>query len=377
MKITKKHIIIAYSMALCAGMGALGVYLPNKKVIDNAENIERAYEIEEFLAEKKVPAKELDKTELANKYLEMRYDKYTFIYNSDYNVEQIINTHPTALGSGFEVETKGSKAFFSVVHSGSWAEEQGLETGDEIIAVDGMTIEENGLEVLKKLGGKPDTECRITVSRDEKEITVNFVRHNSETNVLENISSEMLGDTLYIKIDSEHEFMLEKFREIIAENTFDSVILDLRNNRGGDTEMGVGVADTFARQGTVKMIKYSGETEEYTLNDDGNEIEVPVAVLVNGNTASSAEIITSLLKQYANATVIGTNTFGKGIFQIEDVYKDNRFRYTAGYFTVGDWDCWQGKGIAPDIEVEMEYDESIIGTDEDIQLQKALEILNN
>ena len=108
--------------------------------------------------------------------------------------------------------------------------------------------------------------------------------------------------------------------------------------------------------------------------EDGKLTDAPVVLLTNEKTASAAEIFTALLKQYDDATIVGTNTFGKGIFQNVATFHRNVIHYTDGYFKVGDWDCWQGVGIAPDIDVEM--DSALIGTSEDVQLQKALELLS-
>ena len=136
------------------------------------------------------------------------------------------------------------------------------------------------------------------------------------------------------------------------------------------------IADFFGGECYVTFYCYNGEVEKINTTADGDSIDANVIVIVNENTASAAEILSSYLKQQVNAIIVGTNTFGKGVFQ-QDAKLSNggNLHYTAGYFTVGDWECWQGKGIAPDIEIAMDYDENIIGTDEDIQLQKAIEIL--
>ena len=100
-----------------------------------------------------------------------------------------------------------------------------------------------------------------------------------------------------------------------------------------------------------------------------------VVLLVNNNTASSAEIFTAALKQHIEVTIVGENTRGKGVYQIVNLLDNgDQFKYTAGTYTVGDWECYQGVGIAPDVEVPM--DRELIGTDDDIQLKKALELLD-
>ena len=84
------------------------------------------------------------------------------------------------------------------------------------------------------------------------------------------------------------------------------------------------------------------------------------------------------MKQFYNdAVIVGTRTFGKGVFQITTrTEKAEDVRYTAGYYTIGNWQCYDGIGIDPDIEIEMEYDPDIICTDDDIQLNKAIELFN-
>jgi len=103
---------------------------------------------------------------------------------------------------------------------------------------------------------------------------------------------------------------------------------------------------------------------------------MPMVVITNEKTMSAAEILTALLKQYGeDVKLVGTKTYGKGIFQKEkELSNGGILRYTAGYITVGDWECYQGKGIEPDYEVEM--DSSSIGSDDDIQLKKALKLLS-
>jgi carboxyl-terminal processing protease len=148
----------------------------------------------------------------------------------------------------------------------------------------------------------------------------------------------------------------------------------LRNNPGGEISVALSSADPFINKAEVRTRQFDGAVSSQETND-GVDYDVPIVLLVNENTASSAEIFTALLKQYADTTIIGTNTFGKGIYQNYAVFKGNYLQYTAGYTEVGDWETYNEKGIAPDIEIAMDYDENIIGTDEDIQLQKAIEIL--
>ena len=123
---------------------------------------------------------------------------------------------------------------------------------------------------------------------------------------------------------------------------------------------------------------YNGEEEELKISGTKKVNGEKIIILVNEKTASSAEIFTSAMKQFYNGevTTIGTTTQGKGTFQKIQYLSDNELvKYTAGYYTIGNWDCYDGIGITPDIEVSMDYLPDIICTDNDIQLQKALELL--
>lgn len=160
----------------------------------------------------------------------------------------------------------------------------------------------------------------------------------------------------------------------------DSYIIDLRNNIGGYTPLGLSVLGYFLDQPLTvgKYHYYNGEEEELKISGTKKTNGEKVIILMNEKTASSAEIFISAMKQFYNGdvTTIGTTTKGKGTFQkIQYLSDDELVKYTAGYYTVGNWDCYDGIGIEPDIEVSMDYLPDIICTDNDIQLQKALELL--
>jgi len=381
MKVTKKHIITAYSAIACMGIGALCVYLPNRKGIELAKKLELAYKLDKYISDKDIPSKEIEDNniDLINQYLAQRYDKFTYYTKNvtasqKETIEERVNYLPTALGSGFKIQiNEDENAVFFKVDENSWAEQSGISTGDKLISIDGVSVAENGFETAKKLAGKDNTECDIVIEHEGSQKTIHFVRHNSEQDIINVISSEMYDDILYISISSISDFSALQLRPVLDENNFNSIIMDLRNNPGGNTNCGTDIADFFVSEGCVNEYYYNGSETVINMSDKDTDIKVPMVVLTNKNTASAAEILTGLLKQFNNATVIGTNTYGKGIFQSNALFQDGILHYTDGYFTVGDWECWQGKGIAPDIEIPM--DNTLIGSDDDIQLQKAFEIL--
>lgn len=368
-------------LGICVGfvVGICSFYAVNFRKIKLADELEIISECEKILSENGVEKiDELNKKSLLNGYLES-YDKYTYYYENEADTKEFnsrfVNGLPTALGSGFTVEyNEKDELIFTSVEAGMSAAEQGIAEGDKIISIDGELTSDNNYEFVRNLAGKEGTICNLVIERDGMNIQIEFVRHNDKEKVDTGVSKEMYGSTLYLAI-SEMSSIEGIELNIINNSEFDSIIFDLRNNPGGQTQTSVNIADRFVGEGYLTEYYKTGEITKYKTEKSEDDLDVPIVVITNEKTASSAEVLTAFLKQYGDATIVGTKTFGKGIFQTEEVLGDGYLHFTAGYFTVGDWECWQGKGIAPDIEVEM--DSSLIGTDEDIQLQKALEVLEN
>lgn len=210
------------------------------------------------------------------------------------------------------------------------------------------------------------------------ELVTEVAGENGEVKYVDNMTTELKnGNILYTRL---HMFDVDT--EIVWNDLVDSdikkakgFILDLRDNGGGSDSTAESIADKFLKKGYCTDHLKNGETEESRMTDNGKEYDIPVVLLVNDGTASAAEEFTALMMQnYENLTVIGEKTYGKGIFQNERVLSNGgTLRYTNGYYTVGDWECYQDIGIEPDETIEM--DKSLIGTFGDTQLKRALEIL--
>lgn len=167
------------------------------------------------------------------------------------------------------------------------------------------------------------------------------------------------------------------FRDNPAPET-DGYIIDLRENIGGMTDYCMGVLGNFIEPQTIgEYHYYNGDREDVKVSGTKKTNGEKVVILVNGNTKSASEIFTATMKQFYDGEVIiiGSETYGKGSFQkMVNISADEILKYTAGYYTVGNWQCYDGVGIAPDIEVAMDYNPDIICTDDDIQLQTAFDL---
>ena len=205
-------------------------------------------------------------------------------------------------------------------------------------------------------------------------------RTDDESDIIPEDSYKMIGDVCYI--DYNHfEFLKRSIFEEAFKNCTDAkgYIIDLRNNSGGRTDTCTNILAAFIGSQTIgKYYYYDGKTEDIKTPSSKYDINGKVVILTNEKSASSSEIFCAAMKQfYPDTTLVGEKTFGKGIFQhIEDYGDYHEVRYTAGYCTIGSWDCYQDIGIEPDIEVKMNYSEDIAGTEDDTQLQAALDLFD-
>lgn len=372
----KKIYLLILGFACSAGLGAGGTYLANYKKISFMDRYPLILETQDF-AEKKLeigkPENPAEETQI-NAYLSLYGDKYTRfeakadIFSKEFIIEET-NTSAFALGSGLRINfDKNNDLYISEVIPDMPAEKQGLVRGDIIKSIDGEPVTE--FKSAKNLRGEDGTTVELLIERDGKEVRLTFERV-CDTIASEGVTYRKYGNTLYLRLEKIGEFMLEPAKRVLSENSFDSLIIDLRNDPGGAISVGMDFADLFIDKARLTRYDKNGEITALSTTD-GVEYDVPIAVLVNGKTISAAEMITAFLKQYADTTIIGTKTFGKAIYQQTGFFKGGTLTYTNGYVTVGDWECYHGIGIEPDIEIDMDGD--YIGTEQDVQLDEALKL---
>ena len=205
------------------------------------------------------------------------------------------------------------------VIAGTPAEEAGLRENDIIYMVDDEQIQGLELtEIVSRVKGEEGTKVHLTIYRegeaDYLEIDVTRKKIESPT-----VEYEMYDNGVgYIKIREFDEVTTDQFTEamaVVKGSGAKGIILDLRGNPGGSLPVVVDIARAILPKGLIVYTedKY-GEREEYSC-DGRNELQIPLVVLVNGNSASASEILAGAVKDYEIGTLIGTTTFGKGIVQ--------------------------------------------------------------
>lgn len=200
----------------------------------------------------------------------------------------------------------------------------------------------------------------------------------------ESVYSTMMDDTVgYIQITSFNAASVQQFRDAIdslLEQGMTSVIMDLRNNPGGDYDSVVSMIDRIVPEGPIVSTE-NKEGITSTESSDAECLDIPIVLLVNENTASAAELFTMALHDYDMAEIVGTTTYGKGIVQsIYQLPDGSGLKFTTEKYYGPAGECIQDVGITPDYEVEIPeeaYEDGIIYEYEDTQLQKAAELLGS
>lgn len=262
------------------------------------------------------------------------------------------------------------------------AQKAGIKAGDILIKVEGEEIssDEDLSSVVSRVKGKEGTKVTLTFSRDGKEKDYTLTRQEIKNPTVE---YEMLENKVgYIKITEFDEVTVEQFDDALGQledNRMKKLVLDLRDNPGGLLDAVVDIADRILPTGMIVYTEdKNGKKTEYEAKS-AECVEQPIAVLLNGNSASASEILAGAIQDYKAGTLVGTTSYGKGIVQnIFQLGDGSAIKLTiANYYTPKGRNIHK-KGIDPDVEVELKEslkDEIEIKKSEDNQLQEALKVL--
>lgn len=263
------------------------------------------------------------------------------------------------------------------------AQQAGLQAGDVIEKVDDVEYTGEQLnDATKVLKGKEGTDVKVTILRDGKELDITVTRKKI---TVEHVASQMLDNKIaYIQIDSFDSGVAKAFKEQITYLKNDGasgIIIDLRSNGGGLVDEATDVADLFLNKDETILITKGKEEGEQITKSKNNPIiqDIPVVVLVDGGTASASEILAGALKDKYGATIVGKNTYGKGVIQALYTLSDGSgLKITTDEYFTPNHNEINKVGIKPDVEVDLTKNEEgyyETGMDKDAQILKAIEIL--
>lgn len=292
------------------------------------------------------------------------------VYSSYYNEEQTASFEESTSGHyvGIGIKFEGNAEYMRVVKvfTGTPADTAGMLIGDYIIAVNGEEVKGmSTTKVASMIKGEEGTTVKLTLLREQTLFTVEVERKQIQA---ESCEFQVLEkDIGYIKIEEFNDSTyteVSKYVQALKALQMDQLILDLRDNPGGYVSQAVAVANHFVPKGVVTTLKYKNSAKDKEYSSVLKKPYFKLVVLVNGNSASAAEILAGAIKDTKAGTLIGTTTYGKGVFQNMYNLKDGgSIKITTGVYYTPNGTCIDKVGIAPDIEV----------VEPEAQLQRAIE----
>lgn len=307
-------------------------------------------------------------------YVEGVGDDYTEYLSKDEYEELIVNVTGDFVGIGVYIyKDKDGNLIVLAPMENSPSEEAGIEAGDRILAIDGENCNEMDINVASsKIKGEAGSTVELEIQRGTETLKKTVTRRTVE--ISDSASKILEGNIGYIVLstfDTDCSKKIEKYMEEFQSKGINSVILDLRNNTGGVVEEAVKISELFIDKGNTVLRSYNkAEKETIIKSSSGKYKDINLVVLVNDYSASASEIVTAALKDNKAATIVGIRTYGKGVMQEIQPLFDGAIKITIEEFKTPNGDKINKVGIKPDVEIEIDKD-----SNEDLQLQKAIEIL--
>ena len=310
--------------------------------------------------------------------------------------------------SSFMEHTKGTFGGIGVVVSlsednrltvektikGGPSEAAGIKRGDKIVKVDGKEYNATDYsnvmlmreDIVKSLRGEPGTDVSLTLLRLDEEKKEQLIDKDIKREKIRNetVESSVLEDNIgYISIGSFDEITADDFKKQLKNlesKNIEGLVIDLRFNPGGILDVSAEIADTLMGKGTIVYTEDKMKKRNYLKSDSG-KIDIPLAILVNGESASASEVVSGAIQDTKEGTIVGTKTFGKGIVQtVKPLSDGSGVKLTVSEYFTPSGRSIHKKGVIPDVVVELPEDIEQIGPEnieQDTQLKKAVEVLKD
>ena len=310
-------------------------------------------------------------------------DPYSCYYTADEYKTLMESTSGSYEGIGVVVSQNVQTKIITVVRpfEGCPGAEAGMLPGDILVEVAGNDV--SGIDVstvVSWIKGEGGTTVDIRVYRESEEKYYDFTVERRAIEV-PTVDYQMLDDQIgYVQVTEFDEVTSDQFIAAVDDlksQGMEGLVVDIRDNPGGLLSCVVEMLDYMLPEGTLVYTEdKNGEGDTYT-SDAEHYFDLPLAVLVNGNSASASEIFSGAIQDYGTGTIIGTQTFGKGIVQSILPFNDgSAIKITVSRYFTPRGTCIHGEGITPDVVVELDEDlknKLTIEKSEDNQLQTAIE----
>lgn len=366
-KITKTLLAITAAIVLIAFGFVLGVF-SGSSYQSYDENLQAIVQTWETINQDYVEQDKIDRSELSQAaiqaMMEALNDPYSAYLDPQMYQMEVEDTGGKFEGIGAEVSIRDGAVTIVAPYPGSPAEKAGIKAGDVIVAVGGEPVEGLSLlDVIAKVRGPSGTTVELIVMHQGEVEPVQLTVTREEINV-PSVMFEMLdGNVAYIYItqfgdntNSELGAVLEK----VQQQNATGIVLDLRNNPGGNLQTVLDVASRFLESGEVVLsVRYNdGRVEELKTNSQNPATDLPMVVLVNVGSASASEVLSGALQDHGRAVIAGQVTFGKGSVNYMVPLADGSAIYiTAARWLTPNGKLIEGEGIHPDYELDLSQDE--------------------
>ena len=377
----------ALAMLLVAGLVSCGLKMKDsgsgKDAVDSSTQ-KKVSELKELIDQNymgDVEEKQLEEG-IYKGFISGLDDPYSVYYDEEETKSLYETTEGEYQGIGAVLSQNMNTGIITLVqiYDDSPAMKAGLKDNDILYKVNGEEVTGVELtEVVSHIKGEKGTTVEMTVLRgaDNEEVTVTATRDTVEAQTVK--YRMMDGQIGYVSVSEFDSVTYDQYQKALKDlegQGMKGLVVDLRNNPGGNLNTVCDMLDLMLPKGLIVYTEDKDGNRQEASSDDENQFTLPLAVFVNGNSASASEIYAGAIQDYGIGDIVGTQTYRKGVVQqIFDLKDDTCVKLTiAKYFTPKGRSI-NGKGITPDVEVEYEADEN--NPEADNQLDKAVETIKN
>lgn len=311
--------------------------------------------------------------------LEDPYADYINVSDVD-NFNLIINGEYQGIGVQIGYN-ENKEPVITYVFPSSPADNSGLKINDILVSIEDIEVSNKTLDEIKDIVNGFDGEFKVSYKRDEKQYETILKREIvTVKSVVKNLYERENKKIGYIKLTNFAANSYEQFKETLESlesDDIESLIIDLRDNTGGQLRIVDNIVSLFIdEKNVIYQMKEKGKITKYYSHGNNNR-KYPIVVLVNENSASASELMTGALKEVYNATVIGVNTYGKGTAQeVRTLENGEQYKFTTREWLTAKGNSIEKVGIEPNIKVEQDSKYFNEPTEEnDVQLQSAITFL--